>query len=304
MRGRFADVVRRTMSRSSVEVPNRRAVIHIGRFKTGSSALQKWLASNADFLNRHGFIFPESGRLQHWPFAHHAVQSEFFRTGKLPVDLIEEVQSSNQNILLSCENFGETGLYHPEFPCELAKLFDGFRVEILLFVRRPSPWIESFYREKVMRGELDRQIQNFSDFLAREAIHISDKKLIDPWRQSFPSATFRFVSYETALKTGGVVSGFLEAVGISHAEVSVQTPTENASLPEPYLHLLREIRPELKDDTETYNHIVEAVWKLKTRLDRGSEPLVAKSQKDIEILRECEENHLRFLIENRITVAD
>lgn len=270
-------------------------ILHIGRFKTGSSSLQKWMSENEETMARLGIHYPRAGRLPVWPFAHHAAINALVATGRFPEEFVEEIASSALDVVISCEEFSDLVFMDEALMDEVVNTFRPYRVEIVMFVRRPSAWMKSWYREMVMRGDSEKKTETFSSFLRYEQSKLDDLLLISPWRDRFPDATLHIVSYEEAMLGKGVVSSFFSAIGHETDLPDVAELRENTSMPEEFLHFLREIRPMFGDRHDLYTQIMEATWRLKERIEGNRPPLIDVSTEDKRILDEADEEHRKFL---------
>ena len=81
--------------------------LHIGVHKTGTSATQMMVSKLLSSGENDNIIYPKTGLLENWPFAHHTLCNELhLGDDKILFDLKEEVlNSGNKTCLISCEDF-------------------------------------------------------------------------------------------------------------------------------------------------------------------------------------------------------
>lgn len=199
--------------------------IHIGAHKTGTTFIQIFFDRNREWLQRHGFDYPQCCWLES---AQHrlALALKGLRdpdTGAVPAfdaelaDLKACIaEAAVPNILISSEEFFS-------LPREaIARLRDGlaeYDVHILAFVRRPDRLFESTYREKVQNpghpfyGEID-------DYLARPEDFARDLNMpehIGNWADCFGQANIHLARFED----DGPVETVLSMLGLDASDVQI-----------------------------------------------------------------------------------
>lgn len=136
----------------------RRCVLHIGTPKTGTTALQVFLAANAESLRSHGFNYPATARRGG---GHHDLA--FMCSGGYPEwsapnehsfdtltrQLKQEIQASPLDLILSSENF--YWLCSAEIVAELiaALGIDPRNTTIVVYLRRQEDMVVSWYNQAV-----------------------------------------------------------------------------------------------------------------------------------------------------------
>lgn len=143
-----------------------RLALHIGHGKTGSSALQSWLAQHAGSLLAEGIAYPlrspVSGRVEQqaqlglFSMGNGFVFDELLDTGTLRQGAW--VPSEAHTLAFSCERW--TRQWRNRWPAILnAALAADLRPDVLLFVRDPVEHAYSLYRQMVIAhgysGDLD-----------------------------------------------------------------------------------------------------------------------------------------------------
>jgi hypothetical protein len=141
-------------------------LLHIGTHKTGSTAIQRFLANNRTLLPAAGVYVPLSAVQPEIPAGHHALPIILGSDAPAPAlaNLERELRSvSSPLVVISAEDLSTFGA-RPDRLAMLAQTFEraGFATKILVYVRAQGPWIESMY------GEIVRQPQPapaFGEFL-------------------------------------------------------------------------------------------------------------------------------------------
>jgi len=148
----------------------RKALIHVGTHKTGTTSIQSLLALNSAALARCGIYVPTAGRQliaeNLVTPGHHDLASELMldKTDALQ-RLIEEISHTDApTIVLSSEEFHPL---HPH-PHKLAVLRDalasvGFETTIVVYLREQAGYIESLYSELSKKTHAWR----FTDFFQK-----------------------------------------------------------------------------------------------------------------------------------------
>lgn len=135
----------------------RRLILHAGRAKTGTTALQHFLAGQGDLLWRLGILYPKAGSLNggHHPVAGSLAASPPGWTGAAQdfpsyVRQIrdEAAEAGAETVLLSSEAF--QGKDVTRFAAEIP----GLQIEVILGVRRYDRFYESLVAQDIKVGVL------------------------------------------------------------------------------------------------------------------------------------------------------
>lgn len=148
--------------------PRPRLILHIGSHKTGSTALQGYLARNRAALRRAGVFYPRPEQAPGLLGSVHrdlrdAARAEAFagRAGPVPAALgsfdalldryIARIRAQRAPVtILSCESWGT---FHNIHAPRLTRLSDSFDVSVVCFIRRTDHYLESFYRQRIQSQE-------------------------------------------------------------------------------------------------------------------------------------------------------
>ena len=145
--------------------------IHIGDSKTGTSTIQKFLTENRVKNESNGFLYSRQGLLASHGIANHKLafcinenRKEFHKDRKSLYDkLNNEILTSDCNkIVISSEGF--SSLRTIEEITILRDLIDpSIQVNIVVYLRRPDKWIESWYCQAVKNRPFIKA--SFEEFL-------------------------------------------------------------------------------------------------------------------------------------------
>lgn len=201
--------------------------LHVGRPKTGTTSVQKYLYVNRNKLQEHGFLYPETGLLDG---AHHLLPVSILDNIPPAIEhlpkidpeilyeqLLDEIsQSSLDKVILSSEFFS---LLH--FPSEdsnrakLAGLLSDFDVKIVVYFRYQPDFLLSSYMQEVKNLRLKHAV-NFEDF---KSLFLKRKPnnyrwSVARWETCFTWENIIVRAFDkTKLENGDVVLDFLEIIG-------------------------------------------------------------------------------------------
>lgn len=203
--------------------------LHVGNFKTGTSAIQKFCSDHREELLEDGFdylrcarpsrnnsnhgklsvslISKYGGHIPHW----YNDKDDFQLISKTVIGEIQ--RSSCDNIIISSEEFYRIAGYKAatveRAACDLQKLFSGHRVKVIMYVRKPFDLLKSWYNQA---NKSNRPFRRFSGFF----YHLNNTILLPQsnalfWRKCFGSGCLTLEPY--TLFGNEHVQRFLELVG-------------------------------------------------------------------------------------------
>jgi len=132
--------------------------IHCGLHKTGTTALQTWLASNDAALKAAGWLFPKTGRIGPHSGQHNLAweltrdRRFAFRFGHFP-RLRAEIEGFDGDVILSSEDF-ESLLPHPDRWGPIVRLAHdlGRSLVLVIYLREQGAYLESLYYQCLKAG--------------------------------------------------------------------------------------------------------------------------------------------------------
>ncbi|MEM8752760.1 MAG: hypothetical protein AAGF90_07270 [Pseudomonadota bacterium] len=205
----------------------RRLILHIGMHKTGATSIQRFLSRNRLALRALGVLYPRTrgadGRREPKHNAlFHAISHEADHGAPHPrlgpsaevVDaLSRRIEGSRAGVaVLSAEGLsGE----RPVFARALAPLAGRFETRVVVFLRRPDRWVESFYRQMVMSDEA-REWRSLSAFVAapETQAHLDYAAILGWWAEAFGTAALRVGRFAPESDARTPTELFLKAAGL------------------------------------------------------------------------------------------
>lgn len=182
-----------------------RVVIHVGPGKTGSSAIQKWLSDNREYLSSNGIYYPEhridsngvsSGNAQSL-FSYNKQGRLEFNEGKAKNLLTKARKSGAKVLVLSSEAFIERHTPIVEFFKD---------AEYVYYLRNPIESAESLYNQSVKR--------HFNAGTVNPPKHINFRSLIHLYELSDGKVHIRKYG-KTYFINGDIVADFLSVIDTS-----------------------------------------------------------------------------------------
>lgn len=252
-------------------------LLHIGWPKTGSTAIQHFLAANRDvLLTNHHILYPKTGIVMN---AHYALSSSLQDPTKktrwvsevgfneqaepLFAKVFEEAKRcSAKAIILSSEQFTNTNLFSIE---QLAGLLAGHEVQLIVYLRRQDEYIESFYNQCV-KDHLVRHSVGFDTFSQGDGNLTYYEYLMD-WEKRFPGITINMRIYDrNRFPDKDVVRDFLTAISVTHNRSFIfQKRDVNPSLSSISIKTLAKINQRLYLNHDKYFSVIKYLKELDTK---------------------------------------
>ena len=230
--------------------------LHIGHYKTGTSALQRYLDDHAGALRRAGLLYPACARPRGNPTNHgrlaltlgrrHGFVPPPWFTDEVEIEDVwrafrEEAEAAPEPaVLISSEEFFQLGLLPDPGPAmaELKARLEGFEVRPVVYVREPFALLKSWYNE-VNKGPLGTR--NFIMFFRNlKPGFLGQGRVLDAYARTFGAGSLIVRAY----RARGLdhVRGFLEALG-TELEVEGDALSVNEGQSLELLELVRLSKP-------------------------------------------------------------
>jgi hypothetical protein len=289
--------------------------LHVGYSKTGTTALQRFLAERRKDLLARGVLYPDA-RYAGLPLgmeSHNEIAgglaavrgrrapavSSFFRQ----LHKRASAQPGVERVVLSAEGF--TGhpnvlLYASEddfraaeidYISELRALIGGTDTRIIVYLRRQDHWLEASANQRV-RYEGRNAGPPFStaeDFLARQSPRLNYLRSLECWAEHFGAENLIVRPYEPAQIDGGsVIRDFLGLIGLpelAHAATSADR-RDNPGLSRDVLEFKRRLNLTLRSRTEA-EVLGEHLSAISMEMGGRVAPLLSPALRRA-ILEECE----------------
>lgn len=229
---------RRAQTTAPIERGRRTLYLHIGFSKTGTSTIQEGLRLNHEALGKAGWLIPRAGTVFEGVDAHHNIALDVrgateFDAGKGGLDeLLAELEHASQpNAIVSTEMFAPT---EPHQVAYLGRKLAGYRVVVIVYVRRQDLWLHSmwvelckFPRKKVLTDDFPAWIDRL---LARKAGAVENFFTgIDPWGRVFGVDNVRVRVLERSQVGDNVFYDFLAACDVPERKRFAVPPDKNIS---------------------------------------------------------------------------
>jgi hypothetical protein len=255
----------------------KRLYIHIGRAKTGTTAIQNFMAGNPEALAWYKVKYAETGLYYNthhplaWSLHKEAAKSgngrywkrasKYAYLGKKPQDywraLRKEIETSAYDIfVVSSEEFGVVLDLHLTAPL-LAAFLEGVDVRIIVYFRRQDDFLQSVYNQAV-KGNEDRFTRGFWDYVAPilEVGGADCMKVLSPLSEALGRENIKVRLYEKEQLTGDIFDDFIAVLGIEDAS-GFKKP-QGAQNPRLHPRLIPVIRRmnQIPMDTDLRSHLL------------------------------------------------
>lgn len=188
--------------------------LHLGAHKTGSTFIQKACYELSDELLQYGVYYPREGFSQ---YGHHEIawkiNSGDISGARYLLDQIvsRAKEEKCESVVISSEEF--------EFsrnPDAIKKLFSGFFMEAILYLRRQDEYLESEYNQHVKMFSTRFSKDIFKFFMYHNFNNrFNYYNLISFWENKVGASCVYVKSYTLAKQQkGGLLKNFLLAIGV------------------------------------------------------------------------------------------
>jgi len=216
--------------------------IHIGFMKTGTSAIQKFINNNKDFLRKNDFLYPivNEKAMNYLAFSildkvpsyiHHKLKDS---SEVIYKELVKEISKSDcKNIIISSEAFYliSTNLFlGKEAPYKLYELLGGekFNFKIISYLRRQDEYVETQYNQYI-------KTHNFYNLYSDDILKFYNEKkdlfdfntILKSWEGVYGLENMIVNTYD---KNSDVVDSFLKILNLNLKDVSYSKQKINKKL--------------------------------------------------------------------------
>lgn len=291
-------------------------ILHIGHYKTGTTALQVFFAGNTRFLARNGFHYPEvwMHNAKHSAFAFSILRAAGVQ--KLMYDYTDQVtpqdmwsdlydhieNTDNANTLISSEEFMRMGQF-PEAQAILRDVLEnrpaGLNIKVIAYLRPPGSHLQSWYNQLIKMNfhvsDLDRAVNG--DI---EDIHFDYQRALTPWINILGAENVLIRPYvKDSENPAALHQDFFETFGITLPANRVKIEKDpNPRLDDRVIELAR-LMQNLDYPPSTINKIrtqaltyLEAQDRLLANQDSGMSNVVARAQDSLDWLASLPDNQI------------
>jgi hypothetical protein len=200
-------------------------IIHIGLHKTGSTLIQKSFLKNYDKGVRQGLLFPKTGFVDlgerhgapgtsagHDLFVKAALSGDRVFRNCIMASLSDEIaRTKPQKVFISAENFTHHLL--GDLSENTRSLLESMgSVRILVTLRNPYDWMESYYRDRVTSG-WEFETLPISEFIKKHSSALNFCGTIRNWEHAFGANNMAVMVYGPEIKKIGLTNAFRRYLG-------------------------------------------------------------------------------------------
>lgn len=209
----------------------RKLLLHIGRHKTGTTSIQRFLQQNrAALLAEHGYFVPQSGRIKdgHAGLAHplqprNADARKDIKDPRLIATFVElkrelAPQSPDTTVVISSEGFQNCK------PDLVRQAFSDYDVRVVVYLRNQLDYLASSYVQRVQATSYTGTLEDFYDDVYLKGSNYA--RFLKGWNNEFPNE-FLVRRYSS----NDIVNDFLEhALKLPGGALTVSAGRRNPSL--------------------------------------------------------------------------
>ncbi len=225
-----------------------RLIVHIGDYKTGSTALQSVLASREVRINGERILYPGGSRDHIW-LANSLMAPQQRKPVLKRIDKLARkiVESDAAIAILSAEHFATLG------PMRLKAWLDATMtdqsVEVIGYARPHAEYVLSSYAERVKLGIIPPDFEAYVEkLISRNRLLLVKRYRV--WRKVFGDRFTLRPMVRSALTDGDIVADFLTVTGRGAAFEAPPPTLSNASLGLEDLHFLARAQEVLADSSQ------------------------------------------------------
>jgi hypothetical protein len=198
--------------------------LHIGRHKTGTTAIQRSLRTNKDVLASQGFLYPGTGLRR---FAHHNLaaaldprkEPDGFERRDLLNDFRSEVERAT-DVIVSSESFQNLQ------PIWVSRFFNPGGVTIIVYIREQLEYLLSAYSQRIQANVATETFDSYA-----ERLNINYDIFLRGWENIFGRDLLRVRVYDRKrLWQGDIVRDFYRTLGVEMDDRFAATDSDDANI--------------------------------------------------------------------------
>ena len=202
----------------------KRIFLHIGRHKSGTTAIQLFFHRNRKFLAKQGLYYPQTGIKN--AIAHHFLAKALNPALSKPAKMIKRLKAkfekeieNRDNIVISSEAFQNINKLNL-----VVDFFSGYELIVICYFREVLDYHQSAYAQFVQASDYQGSFLNFSNSYKTNYV-----KFYQKWNKISDNMIVSFFNRSDLLKQD-VVHDFLEKVGVTKAPVKYKPDPVNSSI--------------------------------------------------------------------------
>lgn len=197
----------------------RRAILHLGFNKTGTSSLQDFVALNRERLRERGICYPEAGSdgVAHHPLAE-ALRADDREGLRRIRDELSVEATAGEDLLFSSEALASVARLDA-----LRDLLADFDVTIIAYVREHNSHLVSWYQQDIQMSDMSCSFRQY----AWQNRRVFGWQL-ESWRKAFGRERMQVRLYDRrVLADGDIVADFMALIGVGDRGGWQRKPYEN-----------------------------------------------------------------------------
>lgn len=186
-----------------------KVILHIGRHKTGTSSVQRFLFENPEFLISNGFFYPL--RLIEKGFAHHTyaevlaqVKHKHHDYDLLHSHVTNKYEEFKSGLSDKFVNIVSSEGFQNCSPELLRSLLNPFEVDVKVYIRNELDYLASSYVQKVHATSYIKSIDEYSD-----SFNVDYLRFLDSWSNAFNGRINARIYSKERLLNSDVVDDFV-----------------------------------------------------------------------------------------------
>ena len=190
--------------------------LHIGSYKTGSTAIQIFLKKNRENLKSNGWIYPHYGCRNdnaHHPLAFALAELHGSDPATIVGGILNEARDHGADrVILSSEvffSFGRSQILR------LSRLLSDHAVKIIIYLRRQDEFLHSYYMQCIKQPEIRLDLSPKQHTAFNEVVQLGDyDSILSSWSSVFGSSNMIVDTYDMERQRDGVAMDFARKIGI------------------------------------------------------------------------------------------
>lgn len=190
-------------------------VLHIGRHKSGTTALQQHLHRHRVALRAQGFLYPAAGQGRR--IAHHDLAEAFMQAqGADTPALAETIQRFEQALAAETEGWHGTLVISSEAfqnvaPAHVARLFPPAQTRVVVYLREQGEYLVSAYQQHIQASTDHGTLAQYHQAVGT----LSYERFLQKWAGVYGEDRLQVARYERQRLLGGdIVQDFCQRTGL------------------------------------------------------------------------------------------
>lgn len=283
----------------------KKIVLHIGRHKSGTSSIQKFLAECTPFLEKHGILYPSIFRKG---IAHHRLAGllkraevrklsadEFTtRVAEIRAEIVKLLESDHKVIVFSSEALQNCN------PKHVQRVFSGLgvQIEVACYFRDQVSYLASSYNQKVHAKLYDVALEHHEEKFVGDYM-----KFADNWAACFSNFQARVFHRKQLYKNNVIDDFFQHYLGLEIPDEDnlqgLKNKDQNVSLTAEILSFKLELNKRILGGQISLDQLKPEIKSLYQALAKKSalnkdDKFALNRESTLNVISKCEEHNKAF----------